>query len=464
MESAQEGFEQWRKLALEQRCSYLRRYQEVVVARREEIARAISLEVGKPYWESLTEADALSAKVDITLRESLDRIRDQRQEAILPRAVGEVYYRPLGPTLVIGPFNFPCHLANGQMLSSLIAGNSVIFKPSEQAAFSGQLLVDCFREAQFPSGVVNLIQGGGETVHRLIQEKSIKGIYFTGSKDVGKSIVQSTCGDLSKLVALELGGKNTTIVHCDANVQGALGELLKACFLTSGQRCTSTSLIAVHRSIADQFIGQFHDLAKKIIIDHPIEFVKKPFMGPLIGPRAVESYLAFMGMAKRENAEEIMRGKVIEKKYPGYYVTPSIHYMAKPDPLGHFINSEVFGPNTTFLPYDDIDQAIAIANMPEYGLAASVFSADDEVFSRCAANIMAGLVNQNRSTIGASSKLPFGGVRNSGNYRPAGVSMVDACVYPQSCLRVSEPEEVSFGDMVGLICRGVFPALGPLFI
>lgn len=449
IESVQKGFETWRILSFEERSTYLKRYQEIVLSKKEEMAEAIALEVGKPYWEALTETSALSAKVDTTLNESLKRIGHRYFDNVLPETQGELYHRPIGPSLIIGPFNFPCHLANGQILSSLIAGNSIIFKPSEKTPYSAQMLIDCFAEAQFPEGVINLLQGGGKTAARLISEKAIKGIYFTGSKDIGKRILQYTYDDLSKLVALELGGKNTTIVHSDANLNYALSELLKSCFLTSGQRCTSTSIIAVHRSLMDQFVDHFHDLTKKIIIDHPIEFVKKPFMGPLIDQKAVESYLAFMGMAKREGAQEIMRGKVIEKKHPGHYVTPSIHYTEKPNTEGHFFKNEIFGPNVTFIPYSDIEEAIAIANTPDYGLAAAVFTADDTIFTKCALNISVGLLNHNRSTVGASSKLPFGGVKNSGNYRPAASAMVDACVYPQSCLRVT-PGQVEFSDIVGL--------------
>ena len=450
VQSTEKGHAHWKALSFEQRTQYLKRYQEIVLTKREEIARAIALEVGKPYWESLTEADALSAKVETTLNESLKRINTQSFENILPATRGEIYYRPLGPTLIIGPFNFPCHLANGQILSALIGGNSIIFKPSEKTPYSAQLLIDCFAAAEFPEGVINLIQGGPETANRLIKEKSIKGIYFTGSKDVGKTILKYTHSDLSKLVALELGGKNTTIIHSDANLDAAKVELLKACFLTTGQRCTSTSIVAIHRSIADKFIDDFHELTKKIIIDHPTDFQKMPFMGPLIDKRSEDNYLAFMGMAKREDAQEIMRGKAVEKKYLGHYVTPSIHYMERLNPEAHFIKSEIFGPNTTFLPYSDIEEAIAIANTPEYGLAASVFSADDAIFTKCASEIATGLINHNRATIGASSKLPFGGVKNSGNYRPAAVNMVDSCVYPQSCLRVQSPESPSLESVVGL--------------
>ena len=179
-------------------------------------------------------------------------------------------------------------------------------------------------------------------------------------------------------------------------------------------------------------------MAKKIIIDHPIEAEEKPFMGPLIDKQALDSYLLYMGMAKREGIEEIMRGKQITRKYSGFYVTPSLHYTEKFNPDGHFLTSEIFGPNCTFIPYDDVEEAIAIANGTEYGLAAAVFTSDRKIYELCLQGIDAGLVNWNRSTVGASAKLPFGGVKNSGNYRPAALTTIDACVYPTSCLM---PEE-----------------------
>ena len=204
----------------------------------------------------------------------------------------------------MGPFNFPCHLANGQILNALIAGNSVIFKPSEKTCYSGQLLIDCFHQAGFPKGVINLIQGDGETASRITKNKNIKGVFFTGSKEVGLKILENTYKDLSKLVALELGGKNTSIIHNDANLDLVLPELLKACFMTTGQRCVSTSLVPIHESIADQFIEKFHSYTKRLVIDHPIDHSEVPFMGPLIDEASLKNYLNYMGMAKREGFEE----------------------------------------------------------------------------------------------------------------------------------------------------------------
>ncbi|MBC7540590.1 MAG: aldehyde dehydrogenase family protein [Bacteriovorax sp.] len=450
VESANAGFKTWRKLSPQERKKFLKNYQEEVAKRKEEIALAIAYETGKPLWEAKTEAASVIAKVNVTIEDSLARITNKDIENIMPNTNGHVYYKPIGPSLIIGPFNFPCHLANGQILSALAAGNSIVFKPSEKTCYSAQLLIECFHSAGFPSGVINLIQGDGEVARRLLKEKSLKGVFFTGSKEVGKKILDITHHDLSKLVSLELGGKNTTILHKDANTDHALQELLKACFLTTGQRCTSTSIVAIHRDIHEEFITRFHEMAKKIIIDHPVEYVREPFMGPLVDQGAVDSYLLFMGMAKREGIQEIMRGKHIEKSKKGHYVSPSIHLAERWNNDSMFLHSEIFGPNVTFIPYDTIDEAIKIANATEYGLAASIFTKDINIYKLCVEEIDSGLINFNRSTVGASAKLPFGGVKNSGNYRPAALTTIDACVYQMASLEVLSDEPDDIKSIIGL--------------
>jgi succinylglutamic semialdehyde dehydrogenase len=157
-----------------------------------------------------------------------------------------------------------------------------------------------------------------------------------------------------------------------------------------------------------------------------------------------------MGMDKREGGEEIMRGRELEKEYPGHYVSPSIHLFEKFDPKAIFLQSEIFGPNCTFIPYQTLEQAIEIANMGQYGLASAVFTEDKKVFDHCFGELEAGIINLNRSTVGASSLLPFGGIKNSGNYRPAGVSMIDACCYPVSALEVDSGQPSSLKDIPGL--------------
>jgi len=436
LQSAKEGFEVWRKVPLEERIICLQNFKSEVAKRKDEFARSISLESGKPLWEAHTEVSSVMSKVDVTINDSLPRILPKHFDNILPDTNGHIYYRPIGPCFIIGPFNFPCHLANGQITAALIAGNSIIFKPSEKTSHCGQLLIECYAKAGFPKGVINLIQGDGEVARRITKEKMIKGIFFTGSAEVGKNILSSTYLDFSKLVALEMGGKNSSIIHKDANLDHCLVEMLKACFLTTGQRCISTSLVPIHRSVADSFIEKFHSYAKRLIIDHPIDHEVEPFMGPLVDQHAVDNYLNFMGMAKREGIQEIMRGKLLEKNFKGHYVSPSIHYTEKFSKKSHFLMSEIFGPNCTFIPYDEIEEAIAIANGTEFGLAASVFSNDQSVYQKCIQEIDAGQVNFNRSTVGASSRLPFGGVKSSGNYRPAALTTIDSCVFQMASLDI----------------------------
>lgn len=436
IESSVKGFNHWRKTTIEERISFLKKYQEAVLSKKDDLAKAISLETGKPFWEALTEASSVISKVDVTIKESLPRINQKSFDNILPETKGYVFFKPIGPCFVIGPFNFPCHLANGQILSALIAGNSVIFKPSEKTCYSAQILAECFELAAFPNGVFNFIQGDGETAKRILAEKVIKGVFFTGSKEVGLNILKSTYQDLSKLVSLELGGKNTAIVHKDANTKHALFELIKGAFLTSGQRCTSTAIVAIHESLMDEFIQNFHQMAKRIIIDHPIEYDEEPFMGPLIDEKSAQNYLLFMGMAKREGIEEIMRGKQLERKFRGHYVSPSIHLSKTFDHKSHFLSSEIFGPNCTFIPFKEIEEGIEIANSTEYGLASSIFTSDKSIYELCVRDIQSGLLNLNRSTVGASAKLPFGGVKNSGNYRPAALTTIDSCVYQMAGLEI----------------------------
>lgn len=449
IQSAQKGYETWRKLSFEERIGYLKKYQEVVRSKKDEIAMALALEVGKPLWEAKTEAAALDSKVSVTITDSYERIKQETIKDVMPKIDGHTIYRPLGPSFIIGPFNFPCHLANGQILSALLAGNSIIFKPSEKTIYSAQLMMECFHAAGFPAGVINFINGTGVTAGKITGDKRIRGVFFTGSRGVGLKILENTHRDLNKLVALELGGKNTSIIHHDTNIAHALPELLRACFLTSGQRCTSTSMILVHKKIEQEFINQFKAVTERIRVGHPTSN-PDPFMGPLIDEHAQKLYFDFCNFGKLEGAEEIVSPRKLDVGHEGYYVSPSIHYAQKPNLQGKFIQEEIFGPNCFFVPYDDIEEAIKIANCTDYGLAASVFTRTPEIYQLCLRDIESGLINLNRSTVGATARLPFGGLKNSGNHHPAAVSMIDSCVGVIASLETTDDTSSKISDVVGL--------------
>ena len=449
VESAQEGFKTWRKLKHSERAEFLNKFKEVAEKKKDEIAMAIALETGKPLWEAKTEAGAVAAKVGVTLSDSYERIKTETIPSVLPKIDGHVIYKPLGVCLVIGPFNFPCHLANGQILAALLSGNSIIFKPSEKTICSSQLLIECFHEAGFPNGVVNFLNGTGKSTQDVLKHPSVKGIFFTGSYGVGVKILESVGTDITKLVALELGGKNTTILHKDTNIDHALPELLRSCFLSSGQRCTSTSMIAVHKDIQDEVIDKFVDLTKRIIIDHPTQHEIAPFMGPLIDKDAKDKYLEAVKLGLNNGAKDLVGEFQLNTKYEGHYVAPSVHFLDKVEKSNPYTQLEVFGPNCVFAPFSDIDEAIDIANISDYGLAASIFTGDTEIYQRVLNNVDAGIINLNRSTVGASSRLPFGGVKNSGNHHPAAVSMIDHTVSTVASLETQDCTS-KVEDVVGL--------------
>ncbi|MCB9091261.1 MAG: aldehyde dehydrogenase family protein [Halobacteriovoraceae bacterium] len=450
IDSAIAGFKTWKQTPLKNRMECIKRYALAIEKRKEEIARALSLEVGKPLWESLTEASGVIAKVNVTLEESLKRIENTHYQNIMPQINGQVNFKPIGPSIVIGPFNFPCHLPNGQILSLLLAGNSIIFKPSEKTVYSAQLLIECFHEAQFPAGVINFFCGGAAGTQRFTRHPDIKGIFFTGSKPVGLKILESTYRDLNKLVALELGGKNSSIVHSDASQVHAVSELIKASFLTSGQRCTSSGNILVHRSLFDSFSKLFKETIDRIIVDHPITHKVIPFMGPLIDEDAVKKFQSYIQRLEKSGAEQFIAPREIKTSFEGHYCSPVVHTLQNYDAKKHeIIGEERFAPHTTLIAYDDIDEALSIANSSEFGLAAAIFTQDEKIFQHAANTLDVGIFNRNRSTVGASSKLPFGGVKNSGNYRPAAVSMIDACVYPQATLETADASS-HIHDLPGL--------------
>jgi succinylglutamic semialdehyde dehydrogenase len=209
-------------------------------------------------------------------------------------------------------------------------------------------------------------------------------------------------------------------------------------------------MILVHRKIEQEFISQFKAVTEKIRVGHPTLSQPEAFMGPLIDEHAQKLYFDFCQYGKAEGAEEIVAPQKLDVGFDGYYVSPSIHYLKNPKLEGKFIQEEIFGPNCFFIPYDDIEEAIKIANSTQYGLAASVFTRSSDIYQLCLRDIESGLINLNRSTVGATARLPFGGLKNSGNHHPAAVSMIDHCVSTVASLETLDDTSSKISDVVGL--------------
>jgi succinylglutamic semialdehyde dehydrogenase len=437
--SAKDAFVSWRRRSLAERAAFLRKYQAAIRRREEELAEIIAREVGKPLWEAQSEVTTMINKVDVTIHDSMAVIEDRDLPKIMENTIGRYRYRPHGVMAVIGPFNFPGHLPNGHIVPALLTGNVVIFKPSEKAPLVAQLMAEMFQEAGLPAGVFNLIQGEREVGRRLCVHEGVDGVLFTGSYEVGTRIKQDTLQQHWKILALEMGGKNPAIVWDDADTNLAVHETVVGAFVTAGQRCSATSRIIVQNKVIDSFVEKFHAAAKAFTIGHPLD---NPFMGSLVEQGAVDRYMKFLGIASREGCELVMRGKALDLPKKGNYVTPSICWVKEASleaaKKSIYQQTELFSPNVAIVGVDTLEEAIAQANVTQYGLVASVFSASSAVYEKCWEGLQMGLINWNKATVGASSKLPFGGLKKSGNHFPTALMATRYCTYPVASLETSE--------------------------
>jgi succinylglutamic semialdehyde dehydrogenase len=440
VESAKKAYLPWAKLTLEDRKRYLLRLKDVMEAHKNDLVEAIARDTGKPLWDSTTEAVAVINKIDITLNFSMKLVAEEHVPNALPGVEGVIRHRSRGVMAVVGPFNFPAHLPNGHIIPALASGNTVVFKPSEQTPYVAQVYAQIFEKAEFPAGVFNMVQGDGETGRKLVAHEFVDGILFTGSYEVGLKIKQETLNHYWKILALEMGGKNATVVWEDADLDKAIYETLIGAYMSSGQRCSCTSRVIVHDRIADEFTNRFYEAAKKLTIGH---WKENPFMGPLINEAAVDKYVRFQEIAKRENSESLMRGKALDLKHKGYYVTPSINLVKSFDPQSIYQKTEIFGPNVAIYRTSDFDQTLNMVNSTGFGLVMSLFSKSRDLYEQSLLGARVGLLNWNRTTNGSSSKLPFGGMGKSGNDRPSAHYAVQYCTIPMASLEDPTPFDAS---------------------
>lgn len=430
VQAAQDAFKPWRRLDASVRDDYLRRYQDALRLHSEAIAQTITREVGKPFAEARNEVSAMISKVDVMLGEG----RFWTPDRVLPDLPGHVRHRPLGVIAIIGPFNFPGHLPNGQIVPALAAGNTIVFKPSERTPATGAWLAQCASEAGFPKGVFNVVQGGAAAAQILVQHDALAGILFTGSLPVGKAIVAANVERVQRLIALELGGKNASVVLADADLDLAVEQIAFAAFATSGQRCTSTSRVVVAEAVADVFCDKLVSAVQKLQVGYP--FDENVFMGPVISEAARAGILHAQATAFAAGYQPLIPGRHLEiPGRLGWYLSPCV---TRAPADGHHVpgysDAELFGPDLAVYTASDTDEALALANGTPFGLVAAVFTRSQKTFEHCASELEVGAVHWNRSTAGASGLLPFGGIKQSGNHRPAGILAGQLCAYPQAIL------------------------------
>lgn len=434
VEAAAEAQRALRDRPMAERVQLVRDIGAVLKRREEELARAIALDVGKPLWEARTEAQACAAKAAITVDDGLKLV----QGFPAPGQQGaECRFRPLGVLAVLGPFNFPAHLPNGHILPALACGNAVVFKPSEVAPHAAEVYARCLEEAGTPPGLLNLVQGPGPVGAALAAHPGVDGVLFTGSWSVGQAIERATLGQ-SKLLALEMGGKNAALVLEDADENKALYDVLFSAFVSAGQRCTAASraIIVGPPSRADAFARRLAALAQQLVVGHPLD--DGVFMGPLASPAALARFE--QGMPRSSGGVETILAsrRLVPRGLSGCYASPSVHRVHERS-WSAYEREELFGPDLAVHHAASAEEAVELANATDYGLAASVHTRSKDAFERCLRELACGVVNWNAPTVGASGRLPFGGLRRSGNHRPAGLFSTLYCAAPVAIL-AGEPD------------------------
>ncbi len=421
--AARAAFPGWSLTPFEERAKILRRYKEIIERDAEQLARLISIETGKPFWETKTESATVSGKVDISIRAYEERTGNRETATGATR--GMLRHKPHGVMAVLGPFNFPAHLPNGHIVPALLAGNTVVFKPSEMAPGPGGFIVRAMEEAGVPKGVVNLVHGARETGEALLDAEGINGVLFTGGYKTGLLIHKKFADRLDVITALELGGNNPLIWWDTDDIDAAAWTVVQSAFLTSGQRCTcARRLILPDDERGDRAIEKLGALVDRLIVGKPFDELQ-PFMGPVISPKAAEALERAFDYREGQGGEVIRMLSVQDEG--GAFVSPGIIDLTRADAIP---DEEHFGPMLAVYRVKTFDDAITRANATAFGLSAGVLTDDAKKWEKFLALSRAGIVNWNRQTTGASSAAPFGGVGHSGNHRPSAYYAADYCAYP----------------------------------
>ena len=410
----------WRALAVEDRVMIARRYALVLGERRTALAELISRETGKLLWESDAEIGSMIAKVEVSVAAHAERTGERATDMNFGRAV--LRHRSHGVMAVLGPYNFPGHLPNGHIVPALIAGNAVVFKPSEIAPATGAAMADAWAAAGLPDGLLSVVQGGRATGEALVAG-DIDGLLFTGSAGAGAALRRALVDRPHVIMALELGGNNPLIAWDSPDEAASI--IINSAFITTGQRCScARRLIVPTGAMGDQIVAAVDALAARL----PIAAWNEPgdaFMGPLVSDQAAAA-------AHRAVSDLIARGAQVIRPFAGVegrsaaFVTPGLIDMTGVDGP----DAEIFAPLLSVVRVPDFDAAMRVANATVFGLSAGLISQDAALWDRMVEESRAGVVNRNRPTTGAAGNMPFGGLGASGNHRPSAYYAADYCAYP----------------------------------
>ncbi len=423
-ESAKNALSSWSNLHYLKRADFLNQFALNIGNRKQALTYLIALETGKPLWEALTEVNSVISKINLSIKAYEERCKFTQTST--PEATQALRFKPHGVFAVLGPFNFPTHLSNGHRVPALLAGNSILYQPSDLTPASAELVMQCWHETGIPSGVIQCLQGDAESAKYILQ-CDIQGVLFTGSYQTGVQINQQFAQRPEVILALEMGGNNSLIIdkitHVD--IKAAVYNTILSSYITSGQRCSCARRVFIpNDSIGDQFLLELMATSQQLNIG-PFAKTPEPFMGPVIRHTHALNHLAQQESLIKLGGESILKMRLLEPNTG--FLSPGMIDMTTVD---NPPDEEIFAPLIQIYRYADFESAIHLANQTRYGLAAGLFSNNIDHYQYFFDNIKAGLINWNRPTTGASSALPFGGIGKSGNHRPSAYFAADYCAYP----------------------------------
>jgi len=416
--AARTAFPAFSLLPLSERLAMMERWAEAITAHKEEIAQTITDEVGKPIWEARTEAGAMAGKIGHSIRAQAERAGIITNEGQL------MTHRPHGVMAVFGPFNFPGHLPNGHIVPALLAGNTIVFKPSEHAPKVGALFAELAKAAGLPAGVLNIVQGARDTGAALL-EQDINGVLFTGSANTGTYFHKLFAGRPNVILALEMGGNNPLILHDSKDVDAAADIAFVSAYISAGQRCSCARRLMLPTGVwGDTVIEKIKSRIADVKVGDPMTDV---FAGTVVDAKQADRALTYEADLVSKGATALVSFERPDPK--GAYLRPSLIDVTNAKDIE---DEELFAPLLQVRRIDGIDNMIAAANDTRFGLSAGIVTDDADLWDYTRPRLRAGIVNWNKPTTGAASSMPFGGPGLSGNFRPGAYYAADYCAWPQA--------------------------------
>ena len=440
-QSARNAFAAWARRPLAERLEIIQRFATLLEQNKQQLATVISRETSKPLWETLTEVQSMVAKVAISVRAYHERTGESLTE--MADGAASLRHRPHGVLAVFGPYNFPGHLPNGHIVPALIAGNTVVFKPSELTPWTAEETVKLWQAAGLPDGVLNLVQGGRSTGEALAQSSEIDGLLFTGSANTGYHLHQQLAGAPEKILALEMGGNNALIIDEITDIDAVVNLTIQSAFVSAGQRCTcARRLIIKNGTEGDAFIQRLVEVTRDLVVGQ-WDAQPQPFMGGVISLNAAQQILQ-----AQQRLIDLGATPLLSVTQPDANSSLLSAGILEVTGVSNVPDEEYFGPLSCIYRYDSFDEALKIANATRFGLSVGLVSPDRDLFERLLIEARAGIVNWNKPLTGASSAAPFGGVGASGNHRASAFYAADYCAWPMASLesdQVNLPEKLSPG-------------------